>query len=172
MSASVSEWANNAAATLAAGITSSQTTITLTSGQGATFPALASGEFFVITIQSVSNVNTYEIAYCTARSSDTLTVTRGQEGTTGQAFNAGDTVQNRPTAGTYAGFVQWAATGLQSVHWRGNLDLYGATWRLQVGHRSMGARWWRRRLFQCQWLRLCWRLPSSVLMPKRRIKGG
>ncbi len=114
MSASVSEWANNAAATLAAGITSSQTTITLTSGEGATFPALSSGEFFVITIQSVSNVNTYEIAYCTARSSDTLTVTRGQEGTTGQAFNAGDTVQNRPTAGTYAGFVQWAATGLQS----------------------------------------------------------
>jgi hypothetical protein len=98
-------WANNTNAMLAAGITNSQTTITLTSGQGAQFPSPTGGAFFPLTLQSSSNALIYEITYCTARSGDTLTVTRGQEGTTALAFNAGDLAQNRPTAGTLNGGV-------------------------------------------------------------------
>jgi hypothetical protein len=93
-------WANNAGTTLAAAITSEQTTITVTSGSGALFPSPAAGQFFPVTLISQSNANTFEITYCTARSGDTLTVTRAQEGTAAQAFAAGDFARNLITAGT------------------------------------------------------------------------
>lgn len=96
-------WANDTNAMLAAGITNSQTTIKLTSGQGAQFPSPSGGAFFPLTLISASNNNTREIAYCTARTADTLTVTRGRESTTALAFNAGDLALNLPTAGTLNG---------------------------------------------------------------------
>ena len=49
----------------------------------------------------VDNLNNIEIVQCTARSADTLTVVRGQEGATpARALNAGDKIENRLTAGT------------------------------------------------------------------------
>jgi len=95
----IADFANNDSTTLAASITTSQTTITVVSGTGAEFPSPASGSFFSVTLISATNSSTYEICYCTARSGDTLTVTRAQEGTTATAFNAGDTVANMLTAG-------------------------------------------------------------------------
>lgn len=98
-------WTNfitGAGATLASNITSTQTSITLTSGQGALFPALITGQFFPLVLQSATNSATAEICWCTARSTDTLTVLRGQEGSTASAFNASDLVQLRPTAASLA----------------------------------------------------------------------
>jgi hypothetical protein len=106
---SVVVWANNAGTTLAAAITSAQTTITLTSGSGALFPSPAAGQFFPVTLISQSNANTFEITYCTARSGDTLTVERAQEGTTALAFVAGDFARLLPTAGTLAEYGQLGA---------------------------------------------------------------
>lgn len=96
-------WGNRCSGSLAGAITNSQTTITLNSGQGAIFPTLSVPFIFPVILQSANNATTYEIAWCTGRSSDTLTVIRGQEGTAAQAFNQNDLVLLEPTAATLAG---------------------------------------------------------------------
>lgn len=90
------KFANSAFATLAAGIASGATSITLTTGQGARFPSLGAGDYFYATLIDASN--NLEIVKCTARSTDVLTVTRAQEGTTARAYSAGDRIELRVTA--------------------------------------------------------------------------
>jgi hypothetical protein len=90
---------NNAFGTLAAGINSSATSITLTSGQGARFPTLSAGDYFYATLIDTSN--NLEIVKCTARSGDVLTVTRAQESTTARAYSTGDRLEIRLTAATF-----------------------------------------------------------------------
>jgi len=90
---------NNAFATLAAGINSSATSITLTTGQGARFPTLTASDYFYATLVDTSN--NLEIVKCTARSTDVLTVVRGQESTTARAYVAGDRIEIRITAQTF-----------------------------------------------------------------------
>ena len=91
--------ANNAFGTLAASITDSETSITLTTGQGARFPSLGAGDYFYATLIDTSN--NLEIVKCTARSTDVLTVTRAQESTTARAYSAGDRIEIRITAATF-----------------------------------------------------------------------
>ena len=81
---------NRAASSLAADITSTATSLTVQAGDGAKFPQPGNG--FNITIED-------EILKCTARSTDTLTVVRAQEGTTAAAHTAGKAVELRITAG-------------------------------------------------------------------------
>lgn len=90
------KFANSAYATLASSITSSATSITLTTGQGARFPSLGAGDYFYATLIDTSN--NLEIVKCTARSTDVLTVVRGQESTTARAYSAGDRIELRITA--------------------------------------------------------------------------
>jgi hypothetical protein len=90
---------NNAFATLASSITSSSTSITLTTGQGARFPSLSGGDYFYATLVDTSN--NLEIVKCTARSTDVLTVTRAQESTTARAYSTGDRIEIRITAQTF-----------------------------------------------------------------------
>ena len=90
---------NNAFGTLASGINSSATSITLTSGQGARFPTLAAGDYFYATLIDTSN--NLEIVKCTARSTDVLTVTRAQESTTARSYSTGDRIEIRLTAQTF-----------------------------------------------------------------------
>lgn len=90
------KFANSAFATLASGINSSATSITLTTGQGARFPSLSAGDYFYATLIDTSN--NLEIVKCTARSTDVLTVTRAQESTTARAFSTGDRIELRITA--------------------------------------------------------------------------
>jgi hypothetical protein len=90
---------NNAFGTLAAGINSSATSITLTSGQGARFPTLSAGDYFYATLIDTSN--NLEIVKCTARSTDVLTVVRGQETTTARSYSTGDRIEIRLTAQTF-----------------------------------------------------------------------
>jgi len=94
---------NNAFATLAAGINSSATSITLTSGQGARFPTLTASDYFYATLIDTSN--NLEIVKCTARSTDVLTVVRAQESTTARAYSTGDRIEIRITAGTFVDAV-------------------------------------------------------------------
>jgi hypothetical protein len=95
-------FANNANTTLAAGISSSTTTILLATGTGAEFPSPTIGLFFTLTLNDQLTGNVYEICYCTARTGDSLTVMRGQEGTTAVAWLLGDYAYNAWTAGTIA----------------------------------------------------------------------
>jgi hypothetical protein len=92
--------ANNAFATLAAGISDSATSITVASGQGARFPTLGAGDYFYATL--VDTANQLEIVKCTARSGDALTVVRAQESTVARAYDAGDRIEIRITAQTFA----------------------------------------------------------------------
>jgi hypothetical protein len=104
-------YTNNAYSALAQGITATQTTIQITGGTGTLFPNPTGGNFFYATILSISNPNSYEIVQCTARSGDVLTVVRGAEGTSPQAFNISDNFQLRITA---AGLNSFAGQSVAS----------------------------------------------------------
>jgi hypothetical protein len=103
------QFSNNASTTLAASITSGATSLSVTSGTGALFPAITGTQFFTATLQHISAgvVTAYEIILVTARSGDTFTaIERAQEGTAAAAWSAGDTVALLPTAAGMAGFAQ------------------------------------------------------------------
>jgi len=89
---------NNATTNLAASILSTDTSFTVLSGTGSLFPNPTNGDYFLVTLIGISG-SPIEIVKCTARSTDTFTVVRAQEGTTASAFNGGDQVQLRITAG-------------------------------------------------------------------------
>jgi len=99
---------NNASGTLSAAITSGATTLTLTSGQGALFPTLGAGDYCWCTLVDTSN--NVEIIKVTARSTDTMTIVRGQDNTTAQAFAINDRLELRPTAALFAEFATTATT--------------------------------------------------------------
>ena len=80
---------NRAISSLASDVTDIATSWTLATGEGALFPT--TGDFHV-TCES-------EIAKCTARSTDVLTVVRAQEGTTAAAHITGKAVKLNITAG-------------------------------------------------------------------------
>lgn len=92
--------ANDAYGVLSVAAATTDTTLTLQSGQGARFPAIAagSGDWFYATI--INGVGSKEICQCTGITGDVLTVTRGVDGTTAQAFAAGNNVQVRWNAAT------------------------------------------------------------------------
>ena len=100
------QYANNAKTTLAAPVTSTQTTIAVSPGTGALFPNPTTGQAFKVTLVSASSTSVYEICLCTARSGDTLTVQRAQENTSGQPFILSDVVGNFDTKGTMDALVQ------------------------------------------------------------------
>lgn len=95
---------NNASASLASAITSGSTTITLASGQGALFPTISGSNFFMATLVDTSN--NIEIVRATARTGDTLTVSRAQDGTSARAFAAGDKLELRIVNAGLQEFVQ------------------------------------------------------------------
>lgn len=94
---------NNASSTLAAGISAAATSLTVQTGHGERFPSLATGEWFPVTI--VKSATELEIVRCIARSGDTLTIVRAQEGTSALSFNSGDLVEHRLTAEVLNGLI-------------------------------------------------------------------
>lgn len=65
-------------------------------------PILVAGEFIVLTLTDSLTVPTKtEIIKVTDISTNTLTVERGQEGTTGQAWASGDVIECRATANSF-----------------------------------------------------------------------
>lgn len=106
MTALIELYANNAYSTLGSPITStSQTSITVSSGTS--FPSPTGNQFFRMTITSAASPNTViEIVYVTSRSGNSMTVLRGQEGTTATTWVTGSLVANEATKGTYNQFLQ------------------------------------------------------------------
>jgi|SRR6185437_6899610 len=108
-------FANNVNTTLASGISSSATSITLSSS--ANLPAsIPGGSYLAITLNDAATRGVYEIVYATAVSGATLTVVRGQEGTSASAWLAGDYVFSGPTAGQMESFA--SGTGVTSFNTR------------------------------------------------------
>ena len=89
---------NNAASTLASGIDSDNLSLTVDTGDGTLFPAITGSDVFFVTLSGTTG---FEIVKVTARSTDTLTIVRAQEGTTAKAFSAGDKVEMLITAGHF-----------------------------------------------------------------------
>ena len=101
-------FANDASSTLAAPISTTATSLTLASGTGALFPSPSAGQQFTLTMNDAATGLLTEIMLCTARSGDTLTVERAQEGTVALNWLAGDLAANLCTAGTMAALLQTA----------------------------------------------------------------
>lgn len=86
---------NNAVGYLATAISASDVGVVLQSGNGTSFPSLAATDYFYATL--VSTGGTQEVVKVTARSGDTMTIVRAQEGTTANSFAVGSRFELRVT---------------------------------------------------------------------------
>jgi len=100
------KFSNNASATLAAGINNLATSVSVSTGQGALYPTLGAGEYFYATL--VDSSNNLEIVKVTARSGDSMTIVRGQDGTTARTFASGDKLEVRLTGAGLSAIQQEA----------------------------------------------------------------
>ena len=87
---------NNAVGYVSTTVNAVDIGIVLNAGNGAAFPALSAGEYFYATLSDTTGA--YEVVKVTARSTDTLAVTRAQEGTVALSFNSGSRLEARVTA--------------------------------------------------------------------------
>lgn len=87
-------YANNVAGQLAANIGPSDNQLLLAGGQGAAFPSPAAGDWFYATLVH-GTTGEIEIVQVTSRSVDTLTITRGADGTSAKSFTSGSLVEMR-----------------------------------------------------------------------------
>ena len=116
------KFSNNAKTTLSSAVTSSATSITV--ADGSVFPSISGSEYFYVTLEDASQ--NIEIIKVTAVSSNTLTVTRGQESTTARAFASGDKAENRLTAGGLNDVATQADTDTDTTYTAGSgLSLTG-----------------------------------------------
>ena len=95
------KFSNLASTTLSSGISNTATTITV--ADGSLFPTLGSGDFFFATLDSPPD--SVEIVKVTARSGNTLTVVRAQEGTAASTHPSGEIIALRVTAGALNAIV-------------------------------------------------------------------
>lgn len=99
--------ANNASTLLVSDISAASTTLQVSTGTGNQFPSPVSGtSYFKVTLTSLAAGRTKEIVHVTARSGDTFTIVRGQEGTSPAAWPSGSSVANLFTAGTFSDMAQ------------------------------------------------------------------
>jgi hypothetical protein len=85
--------------------------MTLNTGTGALFPAPVSGtSFFKLTLIDAATGQISEIVHVTARTGDTLTIVRAQEGTLARAWSVNDIAANMMTAGTLSYILDNYAT--------------------------------------------------------------
>lgn len=124
---------NNATTNLAASITSGATSLTVLTGTGSLFPNPTAPDYFLITLIGISG-SPIEIVKCTARSTDTLTIVRAQEGTTASAFTGGDQVQLRITAGVMNAAAQ---AGLASGAITENTQTVTASYTISTNRNAM-----------------------------------
>lgn len=95
-------FANNASTTLAAPISSGATSATLATGTGSEFPNPSGGQYYLTTFITATTGANREIVKVTARAGDVITIVRAQEGTSPQAWSAGDRAANLLTVGSIA----------------------------------------------------------------------
>ena len=97
-------FANNVNTTLAAAVTSSSTTLTLASSNHLP-SSIPSGSYLALTLNDAATRSVFEIVYATSISGATVTVIRGQEGTTAQNWQVGDYIYASNTAGILSSFA-------------------------------------------------------------------
>lgn len=117
------KFANNAFSLLASGITDVATTLTVTTGEGTKFPSPGASEYFMLALYDGANT---EIVKVTARTTDSMTIVRAQEGTTARAFSAGAVVSHRLTAEALTAFEDHVI-GTSAVHAASAISYAGNT---------------------------------------------
>lgn len=101
---SLIEFSNNAVTAVSGSISTSATSVNV--ANGAIFPALSAGQYFMMTHINGTSTLPDEIVKVTAIAGDTLTIVRGQEGTSAVIWNSGDTVASFLTAGVMSALAQ------------------------------------------------------------------
>lgn len=86
---------NNATALVPLSVSSTQTSMTVTTGKGALFPILGTGDYFYATLMDVNS--NFEIVKVTARTDDVMTMVRAQESTLAIPFPANSRFEIRVT---------------------------------------------------------------------------
>lgn len=97
-------FANNVNTTLAAAATSSSSTLTLASSNHLP-SSIPSGSYLALTLNDAATRSVFEVVYATSISGATVTVIRGQEGTTAQNWQVGDYIYASNTAGILSSFA-------------------------------------------------------------------
>lgn len=110
-------FADLASSTLASNISAAAVSLTVQTGDGALFPSPTGGDTCTIFLFNKTNGDS-EYVTCSARSGDVLTISA-----TTNAYNAGDVVENRPTAA----FFNALAAGASSVNIQANAFNYDDT---------------------------------------------
>lgn len=101
------KFTNNAKSKLAGALTNIATSLSVTASEGALFPILGAGEWFMaVLVKLVGGLPVYEIVKVTARSGDNFTILRAQDSTTATTFSAGDIIELRVVAGSLGTFAQ------------------------------------------------------------------
>ena len=100
-------FSNNISTNLAADVTATAVTITLSSTVGLP-SSIPTGTVLAITLNDASTRQVFEVVYATAISGATLTVQRGQEGTSAVAWSTGDYVFSGVTAGQMSSLISAA----------------------------------------------------------------
>lgn len=105
-------FSNNVDTTLASTLSDVATSAALTDGAGLQSPT--GGDYELLTLAAAGN---YEIVRVTARSTNTVTITRAQEGTTARSWSAGTRVFAGVTAATLTGLrgIENTATGSNAI---------------------------------------------------------
>jgi hypothetical protein len=119
-----------ATSTLASGLTNSDTTLSVSAGDGNNFPS-PSGGSILLTLTDVAGTK-LEVVECTSRSGDSFTISRAAADTTAQSFNSGDKVALRLAGSTRtSSFI-----GADGSPLTGPCAVYrlhpAATWRLET----------------------------------------
>lgn len=91
-------FANNVRSRLVAPLNTTDTTFTITAGDGDKFPSPDGSKLERVALTLVDTLGNMEIVYVTKRVADVFTVVRAQEGTTAKTFAEGDIVDLRITA--------------------------------------------------------------------------
>lgn len=133
---------NNASSTLLTAISAVDTGLVVAYGDGTLFPTItASDYYFYMTL--VNTDDTYEIVKVTARSGDSMTVTRAQEGTSAIAFTAGARVELRVTAQSILDLITANAASLAAANsWTGIQTFASATTEIAKSGAAAKLRFW------------------------------
>jgi len=86
---------NNAESTLDSAISAVDTGLAVVAGDGTLFPTLGGGDYFYMTITDTDG--SFEVVKVTARSNDSMTIVRAQEGTSARSAAAGASCELRIT---------------------------------------------------------------------------
>lgn len=128
---------NNFSTTLNESISNSDTSFDLVDATGIS-TALTTLDYVPLTIDDGTNI---EIIHVTGVSTNTITCTRGMEGTSGTAFALGDIVQCRPTAASILESSEWIPIEkrvLGSAATTVDFDVPDGTYKLVFENVTMG----------------------------------